>query len=65
MKLVYIYIYIYIYMYRINISMHLDALENKYNASFEIKHYVIETYGGKGGQTSRIRLGSRVRSVFS
>jgi hypothetical protein len=45
--------------------MHLDDLDNKYNALFEIKHYVIETYGGKVGQASRIRLGSRGRSVFS
>jgi len=45
--------------------MHLDCLDNKYNTSFEIKHYVIEMYGGKGGQALRIRLFSKVSSVFS
>jgi hypothetical protein len=45
--------------------MHLDILDNKDNALFEIKLYDMETYGGKGGQASPIRLGSRVRSMFS
>jgi len=44
--------------------MHLDSLDNKDNASFEIKICDTETYRGKGEQASPIRLGSRVRSVF-